>query len=155
MTESRDILLVEDNAYDIELAVIALLKGVCGRAHEIVTCRDGEVALDYLCRRGSYHDRHSGHPAVVLLDLKLPRVDGFEVLQRIKTNTDLSTVPVVVLTSSREPSDIRRSYDFGANAYVVKPMSFDDYMDVVCRVGYFWTTVNVPPVVPALSLQPC
>ena len=107
--------------------------------------RDGEEALDYLYRRGAHESRSAENPEVVLLDLKLPTVDGLEVLERIKTDPDLKTIPVVMLTSSREERDPLRSYDVGTNAYVVKPMSFRDFIEAVKEVGLFWTAINQLP----------
>jgi CheY-like chemotaxis protein len=137
------ILLVEDDPNDVELTLSALTESRV--ANEVVVARDGEEALDYLYRRGAYTTREEGAPIVVLLDLKLPKVDGMEVLERTKADPDLQTIPVVVLTSSREEQDLVRSYHFGTNAYVVKPVNFHEFVQAVKELGLFWTVVNHPP----------
>ncbi len=137
------ILLVEDDPHDVELTLTALTENHL--TNEIVVVRDGAEALEYLYRRGAYEGREAGNPAVVLLDLKLPKVDGLEVLKRIKADPELRTVPVVMLTSSREERDLAESYDLGANAYVVKPVGFRDFIEAVRKVGLFWTVINQPP----------
>lgn len=139
----KPILLVEDNPKDLELSLIALEKG--NLANEVVTVRDGKEALDYLFRRGAYADRQQGNPAVVLLDLKLPKVDGIQVLEKIKAEPSLQAVPVVMLTTSREEKDLLRSYQLGVNAYVVKPVAFKDFIDAIQELGVFWAVVNEPP----------
>ncbi len=143
MAEPSKILLVEDDPHDVELTLSALTENHL--TNEIVVVRDGAEALDYLYRRGAYASREAGNPAVVLLDLKLPKVDGLEVLKRIKADPDLKTVPVVILTSSREEQDRIESYNLGTNAYVVKPVGFDDFVQAVKAVGLFWTVINEPP----------
>ena len=143
MAELKPILLVEDNPRDIELTLAALEENRL--ANEVIVVRDGEEALDYLNRRGIFRLRAEGNPAVVLLDLKLPKVDGLEVLEQVKTSTALQTVPVVMLTSSREEPDLTRSYKLGANAYVVKPVDFHAFAEAVKRLGVFWALVNEPP----------
>jgi len=143
MTAVRTILLAEDNANDIELTLAALRSN--GVANEVVVVRDGAAALDYLFRRGSFASRSPELPALVLLDLKMPKVDGLEVLQQLKGDRALRTVPIVVLTSSREESDLVRTYDLGANAYVVKPVVFHEFMAAVKVLGQFWAVVNEPP----------
>jgi CheY-like chemotaxis protein len=143
MDDPTEILLVEDNPNDVELILAALSENQI--ADEVFVARDGEEALDYLHRRGAHESRSVKNPKVVLLDLKLPKVDGLEVLGRIKTDPDLKTIPVVMLTSSREERDLLRSYNLGTNAYVVKPMSFKDFIKAVKEVGFFWGVINQSP----------
>jgi CheY-like chemotaxis protein len=143
MTELRTILLAEDNANDVELTVAALRHH--NVANEVVVVRDGAEALDYLNRRNQYAERRGGNPALLLLDLKMPKVDGLEVLRSVKSEAALRTIPVVVLTSSREESDLVRTYDLGVNAYVVKPVAFHEFMAAVKSLGAFWAVVNEPP----------
>ena len=143
MSDQGEILLVEDNPNDIELILSALSESRL--MDEVFITRDGEQALDFLYRRGAYGSRSTGNPKVVLLDLKLPKLDGLEVLHRIKTDLDLKTIPVVMLTSSREERDLLRSYDIGTNAYVVKPMSFQAFVEAIKEVGLFWGRINQPP----------
>ena len=114
-------------------------------ANGIIHVRDGADALDYLYRRGAFADRVDPQPALILLDLKLPRVDGLEVLRVIKGDAELKTIPVVMMTSSRQEKDLVRSYELGVNAYVVKPMKFDDFVDAVKQVGAFWAVMNAVP----------
>jgi CheY-like chemotaxis protein len=137
------ILLVEDDPHDVELTLTALEE--YHLANEVVIARDGSEALDYLYRRGAYADRANGSPAVLLLDLKLPRVDGLEVLQQIKGDEKLRIIPVVVLTSSREERDMVASYRLGVNAYVVKPVDFHEFVNAIRELGIFWAIVNQPP----------
>ena len=143
MDYGQRILLVEDSRDDVELVTAAL--GAFQLTDRIDVVRDGAAALDYLECRGFYQQRTSGAPAFVLLDLKLPKISGLEVLQRLRSNPGLRTVPVVVLTSSREEPDLLRAYDLGTNAYVVKPVKFDDFARAVREIGSFWATLNVPP----------
>lgn len=143
MSTLKRILLVDDSARDRELAMEAL--NVNGLANEVVALRDGVEALDYLFRRGEFAAATGGHPAVVLLDLKMPRVDGLEVLRQIKQDPTLRAIPIVVMTSSREEPDLARSYELGANAYVVKPVRFQDFVEAVRQLGAFWAVVNEPP----------
>jgi CheY-like chemotaxis protein len=143
MTNLGKILLVEDDPNDVELTLTALDENHL--ANEVVVARDGEEALDYLYRRGTYTSREAGNPSVVLLDLKLPKVDGLEVLKRIKDDPDLKKVPVVMLTSSHEEQDLVRSYDSGVNAYVVKPVGFESFIEAIKEVGLFWGVINQPP----------
>jgi CheY-like chemotaxis protein len=143
MAELKPILLVEDNPKDIELTLAALADNRL--ANEVIVVRDGEEALDYLFRRGIFKLRAAGNPAVVLLDLKLPKVDGLEVLEQIKTDPMLRTVPVVMLTSSREEPDLSRSYKLGVNAYVVKPVNFAEFTQAIREIGLFWAVINQPP----------
>lgn len=143
MADLKPILLVEDNPRDIELTLAALEENRL--ANEVVVVRDGEEAIDYLDRRGIFRLRAEGNPAVVLLDLKLPKIDGLEVLEHVKTSTSLQTVPVVMLTSSREEPDLTRSYKLGANAYVVKPVDFNEFTKAIRELGLFWAVINQPP----------
>ncbi|HWT39334.1 MAG TPA: response regulator [Paraburkholderia sp.] len=139
----RPILLVEDNVNDIELTLIALEK--TRLANPVVSIRDGAEALDYLRREGQYADRKDENPAVILLDKKLPKIDGHEVLKAVRADDKLKRIPVVMLTSSREEKDLLRSYDLGVNAYVVKPVEFDDFMAAINDLGMFWAVLNEPP----------
>ncbi|SDP34826.1 Response regulator receiver domain-containing protein [Ralstonia sp. 25mfcol4.1] len=139
----RPILLVEDNPDDIELTLIALQR--TRLANPVVSVRDGAEALDFLRREGAYADRPEENPAVILLDKKLPKVDGHEVLREVRADDRLRRVPVVMLTSSREERDLLRSYDLGVNAYVVKPVEFDDFMAAINDLGVFWAVLNEPP----------
>lgn len=143
MNELKRILLVEDNPKDVELTLAALAEH--NLANEVVVARDGAEGLDYLYRRGQFKLRGEGHPAVVLLDIKMPKVDGMEVLRQIKSDPELKAVPVVMLTSSREEKDLIASYHLGVNAYVVKPVNFRDFVDAVKELGVFWALVNEPP----------
>lgn len=149
--ELKRILLVEDSPNDIELILAALSE--YRLANEVVVVRDGEEALDYLYRRGVFKLRMEGSPVVVLLDLKLPKVDGLEVLAQLKSDPDLRKVPVVILTSSREEQDLIDSYELGTNAYVVKPIDFHEFVDSIKSLGLFWAVVNQPPPssLPSLS----
>lgn len=143
MNALKRILLVEDSASDAELALHALADH--NLACQVLHLQDGAQALDYLFRRGEFAGRAAGNPAVVLLDLKMPKVDGIEVLRRIRAEPALSTIPVVVMTSSREDRDVEAVYRLGANAYVVKPMGFGRFVDTVRQVGAFWAILNEPP----------
>lgn len=143
MDDSGVILLVEDNPNDVEFTLAAL--GENWPVHEVFVAGDGEEALDYLYRRGDHRSRSAVDPKVVLLDLKLPKVDGFQVLERLKTDPDMKTIPVVMLTSSREERDLLRSYDLGTNAYVVKPMSYKGFTEAIKEVGRFWVGINELP----------
>ncbi|HEU4486788.1 MAG TPA: response regulator [Povalibacter sp.] len=143
MAELRPILLVEDNPKDIELTLAALAR--CQLANDIVVSRDGADALDYVYRRGGHAQRAAGDPAVILLDLKLPKIDGLEVLERIKRDPDHRRIPVVMLTSSREESDLVRSYELGVNAFVVKPVDFNTFFEAIQDLGMFWAVLNEPP----------
>ena len=139
----KPILLVEDNPNDVELSLVAL--GKSQLANEVVVVRDGADALDYLRCEGDYRDRAQGNPAVVLLDLKLPKVDGLQVLEQIKSDPYLQSVPVVILTASREEKDLLRGYRLGVNAYVVKPVSFKEFIEAIQELGIFWALINEPP----------
>jgi CheY-like chemotaxis protein len=134
---------VEDSPKDLELTLAALEK--CQLANDIVTVRDGEEALDYLYSRGPFAGRKEGDPTVVLLDLKLPKIDGLEVLQQVKGDADLRHIPVVMLTSSREEQDLVRSYSLGVNAFVVKPVDFNEFFKAIQDLGVFWAILNEPP----------
>lgn len=149
MIKVKRILLVEDNANDAELTMEAL--SAHHLANEVDLVRDGAEALDYLYRRGKYAVQAEGNLAVILLDLKLPKVDGLEVLRIIKADQRLRFIPVVVLTSSREERDVIESYRLGVNAYVVKPVDFTEFINAVKELGAFWAIINEPP--PATRLQ--
>ena len=139
----KRILLAEDSDQDAELPLNALAQH--NLVNEIERVRDGAEALDYLYRRGQFSTRPNGNPAVVLLDLKMPKVDGLEVLRQIRSDPQLNLIPVVVMTSSNEEQDVVRSYELGANAYVVKPVKFNEFVDAVKQVGAFWALINQPP----------
>ena len=143
MNTLKRILLVDDSPRDTELALVAL--EAHNLANEVVTRRDGAEALDYLHRRGEFVERPHGAPAVILLDLKMPKVDGIEVLRQIKADPALKMIPVVMMTSSREEQDLLHSYQLGVNAYVVKPVKFQNFVEAVERVGAFWAVLNEPP----------
>ncbi|PSJ36202.1 response regulator [Allosphingosinicella deserti] len=143
MPELKPILLVEDSPKDVELTLAALER--CQLANSVVITRDGAEALDYLHARGKYDGRNSGDPVVVLLDLKLPKVDGLEVLEQIKQDDSLKHTPVVMLTSSREEQDLVRSYKLGVNAFVVKPVGFEQFFEAIQDLGMFWAVLNEPP----------
>jgi CheY-like chemotaxis protein len=137
------ILMVEDDPKDVELTLSALEE--YNLVNEVVLARDGQEALDYLYCRGQFSTRLHDNPAVILLDLKLPKVDGLEVLNRIKSDERLKMIPVVVLTSSREERDMMKSYRLGVNAYVVKPVDFHEFVNAVRELGVFWAVINQPP----------
>jgi CheY-like chemotaxis protein len=139
----KPILLVEDNPNDLELALIALERS--NLANDIVVVRDGSEALDYLLRKNGFADREEGNPAVLLLDLKLPKVDGLQVLAKIRETESLRSIPVVMLTSSREEPDLDRAYQLGVNAYVVKPVQFKEFVSAISDLGVFWALLNEPP----------
>jgi CheY-like chemotaxis protein len=143
MSELARILLVEDDPRDVELTLTAL--GEYNLANEVVVARDGEKALDYLYSRGEFSNRSNDNPAVMLLDLKLPKVDGLQILQQIKSDERLKLIPVVVLTSSQEEKDMIRSYQLGVNAYVVKPVDFHEFVNAIKELGVFWAVINEPP----------
>jgi CheY-like chemotaxis protein len=143
MPELKPILLVEDNPKDIELTLAALEQSQL--ANEVVVVRDGAEALDFLYRKGGHESRNTNDPAVVLLDLKLPKVDGLEVLEKVKSDPHLRHTPVVMLTSSREESDLVRSYELGVNAFVVKPVGFREFFEAIQDLGVFWAILNEPP----------
>ena len=143
MTQLKRILLAEDNEHDVELTLNALAENRL--ANEVVVVRDGAEALDYLYRRGGYRLREEGNPVVLLLDLKMPKVDGLEVLRQVKQDDALRQMPVVMLTSSREERDLVESYRLGVNAYVVKPVEFSRFVEAVRELGVFWAVINEAP----------
>jgi CheY-like chemotaxis protein len=143
IAELRTILLAEDNAHDVELTLSALRDNRV--ANQVVVTRDGAETLDYLFRRGNFAGRSGPDPALVLLDLKMPRVDGLEVLRAVRADAQLRMLPIVVLTSSREEQDLLASYQLGVNAYVVKPVDFHEFIEAVKMLGGFWALVNEPP----------
>ncbi len=139
----KPILLVEDDKRDLELTLVALERSQL--ANEVIVVRDGAQALDYLMREGDFKMREEGNPAVVLLDLKLPKVNGLEVLQRVRATPSLRSMPIVMLTSSQEESDVVKSYELGVNAYVVKPVEFRQFVAAIADLGVFWAVLNEPP----------
>lgn len=139
-----EILLVEDNPYDEELAIHALQRRNLANAIHVV--RDGAEALDFIFRTGPHAGRSNHHPKVILLDLKLPKVDGLEVLRRLKSDPETRVIPVVVLTSSGEERDIVESYHLGVNSYIVKPVDFEQFTEAVQQLGYYWLLFNKPPL---------
>ena len=141
--ELKRILLVDDSERDIELTLDALAQH--NLANEVITLHDGAEVLDYLFRRGPFAGRTTTNPAVVLLDLKMPKVDGIEVLRQIKSDPDLKTIPIVVMTSSREEQNLVASYQLGVNAYIVKPVEFPEFVKAVRVLGVFWAVLNEPP----------
>lgn len=143
MTNLGTILLAEDSSKDVELILNALEDHHL--ANEVVVVNDGSEALDYLYCRGRYGAREGQNPAVILLDIKMPKVDGLEVLRILKSDKKLKSIPVVILTSSREEKDLVDSYNLGVNAYVVKPVSFQDFAEAVKTLGMFWGIINEPP----------
>jgi CheY-like chemotaxis protein len=145
----KRILLAEDNPNDVELTLTALRE--CHLANEVVVVHDGVEALDYIYRRGAHGNRDPELPAVMLLDLKMPRIDGLEVLKQIKSDPGLRRLPIVMLTSSREEHDLVRSYDYGVNAFVVKPVDFQQFVEAIRNLGIFWAIVNE---VPGVHIEP-
>jgi CheY-like chemotaxis protein len=143
MNKLGRILLVEDDPKDVELTLTALEE--YNLANEVIVARDGEEALEYLYSRGKFKTRFDGNPSVMLLDLKLPKVDGLEVLKQIKSEEKLRMIPVVVLTSSKEEKDMVASYSLGVNAYVVKPVDFHEFVNAIKELGVFWAVINEPP----------
>jgi CheY-like chemotaxis protein len=140
---SKRILLIEDDPKDIELTVNALSEN--DLANDILIARDGVEALDCLYCRGAFAQRSGGNPVVILMDLKMPKMDGIQVLKQIKSDENLCMIPVVILTSSRESRDLEACYKFGANAYVVKPVRFQQFVETIKAVGIYWKYVNEPP----------
>lgn len=143
METIKRILLVEDDPKDIELTLNALDEH--NLANEIVVTRDGVEALDYLYRRDAFAQRSEGNPVVILLDIKMPRLDGIQVLRQLKADEQMRFIPVVILTSSRESRDLEECYRLGANSYVVKPVRFGEFMEAVKRLGVYWVLINEPP----------
>ncbi|HEY3760148.1 MAG TPA: response regulator [Verrucomicrobiae bacterium] len=143
MNNLRPILLVEDNINDVELTLAALQQN--NVANEVIVARHGGEALDFLYRRGTHEQRKEGNPVVVFLDMKMPKVDGLEVLHKMKNDDQLKMIPVVMLTSSREEADLVKSYKYGVNAYVVKPVGFEQFTEAIRQLGMFWAVLNEPP----------
>lgn len=143
MTRLRPILLAEDNPHDVEMTLAALKKN--GIANDIVIVRHGEEVLDFLHRRLAFASRAVEEPLVILLDLKMPKMDGLEVLRCVKQDESLKAIPIVMLTSSREEVDLIESYRLGVNAYVVKPVRFADFVEAIRQTGMFWAVINEPP----------
>jgi CheY-like chemotaxis protein len=144
MVELRTILFAEDNPKDVELTLEALNDQ--NLANNVVVVRDGVETMDFLLYKGKYEHRKPGNPAVLLLDIKMPRMNGIEVLRAIRGNKELKMLPVVMLTSSREEQDLIKSYELGVNAYVVKPVDFKEFIEAVKQVGVFWAVINeLPP----------
>ncbi len=143
MSDLKKILLAEDDPRDVELTLMALEESKL--ANEVDVVRDGQEALDYLFRRGAFETRTGNNPALILLDLKMPRVDGLEVLRAVREDATVRMTPVVMLTSSREERDIVESYKLGVNAYVVKPVDFNQFLEAIKQIGAFWAVVNQPP----------
>ena len=141
---STNILLVEDNPTDAELAIRALKK--YNLANDLVWVKDGAEALDFIFSRGAYSDRKPGFPKVILLDLRLPKLDGKEVLRSLKNNDQTKTIPVVILTSSKEDRGVAESYQLGVNSYISKPVDFESFVKAVSEVGLYWLVINRPPV---------
>jgi CheY-like chemotaxis protein len=148
MNHLKPVLFVDDSPRDTKLALSALKE--YGLTNRIITLEDGEEALDYLYRRGAFADRDDEQPAFILLDLKMPRVDGMEVLRIVKSDPALKLIPVVVMTSSREEQDVVNSYKLGVNAFVVKPVNFKEFVDAVKMLGGFWAVLNEPPSIPGV-----
>ncbi|HEY1786582.1 MAG TPA: response regulator [Verrucomicrobiae bacterium] len=143
MAPLKRILLAEDNERDVELTLAALDEH--NLANEVVVARDGAEALDYLYARGKFAGHANGLPVVVLLDLKMPKVDGLEVLRAMRNDPEIRHVPVVMVTSSREEQDLIHSYELGVNAYVVKPVDFQKFVESIKQIGMFWAIINEPP----------
>jgi CheY-like chemotaxis protein len=143
MEKIKRILLVEDDSRDVELTLNALSE--YNLTNEVVVVRDGVEALDYLYRRETFSSRPEGNPIVILLDLKLPRMDGIQLLKQLKSDEGMRLIPVVILTSSREDQDLEKCYKLGVNAYVVKPVRFTEFVEAVKKIGAFWALINEPP----------
>jgi CheY-like chemotaxis protein len=143
MSPLKRILLAEDNQNDVELTLSALEE--YNLANEVVVVRDGVEVIDYLLQRGQFADHPNGIPAVILLDLKMPRMDGLEALRQLRADPRFKRVPVVMITSSREEQDLVRSYELGVNAYVVKPVDFQKFVECIKQIGFFWALINEPP----------
>jgi len=151
MNDFKSILLAEDDPKDVELTLEALSEH--NLANQVVVARDGAEALDYLYFRGNFKNRPPGNPAVILLDIKMPKIDGLEVLKTVKSDEKLKTIPVVMLTSSREERDLIESYKLGVNAYVVKPVKFQEFVAAAKQLGFFWAILNEPPPGSARKLK--
>jgi CheY-like chemotaxis protein len=147
--EIKDILLAEDDSKDLELTLTALRKNHI--ANRVIVVRDGAEVFDYLYREGEFAHRAGPNPSLILLDLRMPKVDGLEVLRRVKSDAKLNMIPVVVLTCSRAESDLVESYRLGVNAYVVKPVHFTEFVEAVSHLAMFWALVNEPPQAPPAS----
>lgn len=147
MSPLKRILLAEDNRNDVELTLSALEE--YNLANEVVVVRDGVEVLDYLFQRGQFANHPNGVPAVILLDLKMPRMDGLEVLRQLRAEPRFKRVPIVMITSSREEQDLVRSYELGVNAYVVKPVDFQKFVECIKQIGFFWALINEPPPNPS------
>ena len=143
MVKLKTILLVDDNTKDIELTLEAMAEN--NLTNQVVVVKDGVEALEYLRQKGKYKLRKAGNPCVILLDIKMPRMDGIEVLRRIRSDAVLKRIPVVILTSSRQEKDLINTYDLGVNAYVVKPVSFQQFIEAVKQIGSFWAVLNELP----------
>lgn len=143
MVELKTILLVDDNMMDVELTLEAL--GEYNLANNVVVAKDGVEAMDFLNCSGKFKDRKPGNPAVIMLDIKMPRMNGIEVLAAVRADENLKSIPIVMLTSSREEPDLKRCYELGVNAYVVKPVDFRDFVDAVKNIGFFWALLNEQP----------
>ena len=143
MNRAINILLVEDNPDDVELTLHALKKN--NIVNPVKIARDGQEALDYLFYKGKYEAARHDLPNVILLDLKLPKVDGIEVLRRVKSDRKAKLIPVVILTSSKEESDLLKSYDLGVNSYIRKPVDFDQFVETVRQIGFYWMLINEQP----------
>ncbi|OGU30366.1 MAG: two-component system response regulator [Ignavibacteria bacterium GWA2_35_9] len=142
MENSKIILLAEDNPKDAELMFLALE----GSNIDIVHVKDGAEALDYLYYGGRFSERDQGKPTVIFLDLKMPKLDGLQVVKQVRADENLKTIPIVMLTSSREEKDLAESYNLGANAYVVKPVTFDKFIETIKQIGIFWALINEAPI---------
>jgi CheY-like chemotaxis protein len=149
MAKIKRILLAEDNQNDVELTLSALQE--CRLSNEVDVVHDGAEALDYIYKRGKFANKTTCLPCVILLDLKMPRVDGLEVLRQLKSDPAMKHIPVVMLTSSREESDLILSYDLGVNAFVVKPVDFDQFVSAIRSLGMFWAIINEQPPVKVTS----
>jgi CheY-like chemotaxis protein len=142
--EVKKILIVDDSPKDVELAISALREK--NLANEVIVAEDGEEALDYLYRRGRYTDYEKGNPVMILLDIKMPKMNGIELLKHIKADPEFQYIPVIMVTSSREEKDLIESYKLGANSYVVKPVDIEKFIDAIKAVGQYWAVINVLPV---------
>jgi CheY-like chemotaxis protein len=146
MKNLKPVLFVDDSPRDTKLALTAFKE--YGLTNRVITLEDGEEALDYLYRRGAFADRDDEQPVFILLDLKMPKVDGMEVLRVVKSDPALKLIPIVIMTSSREEQDVVNTYQLGVNAFIVKPVNFKEFVDAVKMVGGFWAVLNEPPAVP-------